>query len=56
MNFSTLDNASDSPVSEELSTFKSEDFVILMSAGIFWPSLITITSPTTNLADKISFF
>lgn len=39
-----------SPVREELSTFMPFDWTILMSAGIFLPSSITIKSPLTSSA------
>jgi len=46
--------ASTSPVSDELSTFISLLWMILISAGIFSPILISKISPTTSLIAGIS--
>jgi len=47
---------SDSPVSEELSTLKPRDSIILISAGIRSPNLTSTTSPSTrSSARTVSF-
>jgi hypothetical protein len=51
----TLLRSSVYPVKEELSTFIPWEAIILISAGIFFPSYILITSPTTNFADSNGF-
>ena len=50
-----LYNSYVSPVKEELSTFICTESMILISAGIFFPSYTRITSPTTSLEASIDF-
>lgn len=48
-------NGSHSPVSAELSTFISLDWMILMSAGILSPILTSTISPGTSFSAGIDF-
>ena len=51
----SLSSSSVYPVREELSTFISDESIILISAGIFLPNSTLITSPTTSLSASMTF-
>jgi hypothetical protein len=52
----TLSSSFDSPVSDALLTFISLLYIILISAGIFWPLIISTISPGTSSIAGISCY